>query len=78
VHAILAVERTEIADLSEVLGNKSPVGVYIVQDEKFCYVNSSFQSFTGYKEDELPDRDYLEHVITEDRNMVSENAIGIY
>jgi PAS domain S-box-containing protein len=68
----------ETGDLCEVLGDKSPVGVYIVQDEKFCCVNPCFQSFTGYREDELLGRDCLGLVIPEDRNMVRENAIKIY
>jgi len=37
----------EIEDLFQVLGDKSPVGGYIIQDEKFCYVNPVFQGFTG-------------------------------
>ena len=71
----LAVEGTKTKDLFEILANKSPVGVYIAQDGKFCYVNPTFQSNTGYREDELLDRDSLELVFPEDRKMVRENTI---
>jgi len=69
------VELTKTETLFETLANKSPVGVYIVQDGKFCYVNPSFERCTGYKEDELLDWDSLELVLLEDREMVRENAI---
>jgi PAS domain S-box-containing protein len=71
----LAVKRTETENLFEILANKAPVGIYIVQDGRFCYTNSAFQSVTGYREDELLGRDSLELVIPEDREMVRENVI---
>jgi PAS domain S-box-containing protein len=71
----LAAERTEAENLFETLANKSPVGLYIVQDGKFCYTNPTFQSTTGYKEDELLGRDALELVVPEDKKRVRENAI---
>jgi PAS domain S-box-containing protein len=71
----LAVEGTETENLFEILANKSPVGLYIVQDGKFCYTNPAFQSTTGYKEDELLGKNALELVTPEDREKVRENAI---
>jgi len=71
----LAVEKTETENLFETLANKSPVGLYIVQDGKFCYTNPTFQSTTGYTEDELVGRNSLELAVPEDREMVRENAI---
>jgi PAS domain S-box-containing protein len=71
----LAVARTEIEGLFETLAEKSPVGVYIVQDGKFCYANPAFQSCVGYWENELVGMDSLEFVFPEDREMVRENAI---
>ncbi|MFP3879458.1 MAG: PAS domain S-box protein [Dehalococcoidia bacterium] len=61
--------------LFEILADKSPIGVYIVQKGKFCYTNPAFQSCTGYSENELVGRDSLELVFPEDRDMVRENAI---
>jgi PAS domain S-box-containing protein len=71
----LATKETETENLFETLANKSPVGLYIVQDGKFCYTNPTFQSTTGYTEDELLGRDSLELVVPEDRERVRENAI---
>jgi PAS domain S-box-containing protein len=71
----LAVKETETEDLFAILANKSPVGLYIVQDGKFCYTNPTFQSTTGYTEDELLGMDALELVVLEDRERVRENAI---
>ena len=68
-------ERKRAEELFGTLAKNSPVGIYVVQDGKFCYVNPSFQSFTGYREDELLGRDSLELVIAEDRKMVRENAV---
>jgi PAS domain S-box-containing protein len=71
----LAAKGTETENLFETLANKSPVGLCIIQDEKFCYTNPTFQSTTGYKEDELLGMDSLEIVVPEDRERVRENAI---
>jgi len=71
----LAVKETETENLLETLANKSPVGLYIVQDGRFCYTNPTFQSITGYTEDELMGRDALDFVVPEDKERVRENAI---
>jgi len=71
----LATEVAETENLFEILANNSPTGLYIIQDGKFCYTNPSFQSTTGYKEDELLGKDALELVVPEDREGVRENAI---
>jgi PAS domain S-box-containing protein len=71
----LATEVTERENLFETLANESPVGLYIVQDGRFCYTNPTFQNTTGYEEDELLGRDALELVVPEDRERVRENAI---
>jgi PAS domain S-box-containing protein len=71
----LAVKETETKNLLETLANKSPVGLYIVQDGRFCYTNPTFQSTTGYTEDELVGIDALDFVVPEDRERVRENAI---
>jgi PAS domain S-box-containing protein len=71
----LAAEVTETENLFETLANKSPVGLYIVQDGRFCYTNPTFQTATGYREDELLGWSSLELVVPEDRERVRENAI---
>jgi two-component system NtrC family sensor kinase len=57
------------------LSEQAPVGVCIMQDGKFCYVNSKFPIAIGYTVDELVGKDSLEIVVPEDREMVMENTI---
>ena len=68
------VTQTEIEDLFEILSSNLPVGVCIIQDEKFLYINPNFLIYTGYREDELLGKDFLTIVIPEDREMARENA----
>jgi len=70
-----AIERVDIEDLLTVLGDKSPVGVCIIQEGRFCYVNPAFLTFTGYSAHELEGRDSLEIVVPEDTDLVRENTI---
>ncbi|MCL5960758.1 MAG: sensor domain-containing diguanylate cyclase [Chloroflexi bacterium] len=61
--------------LFTILAKSSPIGIYIVQGRKLCFVNQQFQRQTGYGEEELMGMDPLELVTPEDRGMVRENAI---
>ncbi|MGM0865211.1 MAG: PAS domain S-box protein [Bacillota bacterium] len=49
------------------------VGVSIIQDNKFIYVNPRFAEIFGYTEKELLKRDVIDLVITEDRSLVRKN-----
>ena len=69
------VERTDEEEMLQILGEKSPVGVCIIQDGKFCYFNSNFPIAIGYTADELVGKDPLELIVPEDREMVRENEI---
>jgi len=69
------VERMDVEELLKILGEKSPVGVCIIQDGRFSYANPSFPLITGYTADELVGKDSLEIVVPEDKEMVRENAI---
>lgn len=53
----------------------SPIGIYVVQDRKFRFINPELQKITGYNEDELLGMESLKLVFNEDRNMVKENAV---
>ncbi len=70
-------ERKQAEELYRILANSSPVGVYIVQDGKFQFVNPQFQKYTGFSEDELLGRESLELVHPEDRDRVRENAVAM-
>ena len=69
------VKRTDEEEVLKILSEQTPVGVCIMQDGKFCYVNSNFPIAIGYTVDELLGKDYLDIVVPEDREMVRENTI---
>jgi PAS domain S-box-containing protein len=73
----LATKRAETENLFEILANKSPVGLCIVRDGRFCYTNPAFQDIIGYGEDELLGKDFLELIVPEDKEMVKENTIKV-
>ena len=62
-------------ELFKTLSEELPVGVCIMQNGKFCYVNSTFPIAVGYTVDELVGKDSLEIVVPEDREMVKENTM---
>jgi PAS domain S-box-containing protein len=55
----------------------SPIGIYIVQEGKFQFVNPEFQETAGYREDELLGKDSSMIILPEDRDMVRENAVNM-
>ncbi len=68
-------ESRQAEELYRTLAESSPVGVYIFQDGKFCFVNSQFRKLTGFSEDELLNMNPWELVNPEDRVRARENAI---
>ena len=68
-------KRKQAEELYTAFANSSQIGVYIVQDRKFQFVNSQFQSHMGFSQDELLGIDPLKIVHPEDREMVRENAV---
>jgi two-component system NtrC family sensor kinase len=69
------VERTSEENIIKILVEQAPVGVSIVQDGMFCYVNSYFSLATGYRPDELVGKDSFMLIVPEDREIVRENTI---
>ena len=69
-----ASEYKQVGELYDTLANSSPVGVYIYQDGRFCFVNSQFQKMLGYTESELLSMNPGEIVYPEDRQHTKENA----
>jgi PAS domain S-box-containing protein len=68
------IERVDTDELLRVLGDEAPVGICVIQDGKLRYFNSNFPIATGYRANELMDKDSLEIVAPEDRDMVRENT----
>jgi len=68
-------EHKQVEELFKSLTSSSPIGIYVVQDGKFQFVNAQFQKYAGYSEDELLGMDSLNFVFPDDRNRVRENAV---
>jgi len=68
-------ERKQAEELYSTLAESSPVGVYIVQEGKYCFVNTQFQKHTGYSEDELLNMHPLEMIHPEDSEKVNQNTV---
>ena len=52
------------------LAEKSPIGIFIVQDKRFCWANQRFQDNTGYTTDDIIGADSLFMVHPDDREHV--------
>jgi two-component system NtrC family sensor kinase len=61
-------------ELVQTLTEQLPVGVCVMQDGKFCYVNKTFPIAIGYTVDELIGMDSLQIVVPEDKEIVKENT----
>jgi PAS domain S-box-containing protein len=68
-------QRRREEELQRKVFENSQVGVFIVQDGKFKYVNREFENYTGYTKEELLERPSLDLIYPEDREKVRENAI---
>ena len=55
----------------------SPIGIYIISDNKFSFVNAKFQETSGFSEHELIGSSPLDLVLPEDRERVRANAIAM-
>ncbi|MBC8457115.1 MAG: PAS domain S-box protein, partial [Deltaproteobacteria bacterium] len=67
--------RRQSEKLFRKLFERSPVGLFIVQDGKFQLLNSQFLRLTGYNEEDFLGKEPLTFILPEDRNMVNENTI---
>ncbi|HEX9156952.1 MAG TPA: PAS domain S-box protein, partial [Syntrophales bacterium] len=65
----------ETEELYRNLADSSPVGLYLLVQGKFHFLNAQFERSTGYRADELIGRDALFMVHPEDREKVRRDAI---
>ncbi|MDD5312615.1 MAG: MASE3 domain-containing protein [Dehalococcoidia bacterium] len=70
-------ERKQAEDLFKAIFNRSPVGIYIIQDGKFKLTNTQFNRLTEYSEQELRGMDPLSLVMADDRQKVKDSAVQI-
>jgi PAS domain S-box-containing protein len=68
-------ERKQSEELLKTVSFNSPLGIYIVQDEKLQYANPQFQKLTGYSEKELLGKDLLSLVAIEDSDAVKSSTV---
>jgi len=77
---VAELETTESQQLREgellrIFRSSLPIGLFIIQDGKFQFVNNEFHKYTGTRSEELLGTDPMRLVHPEDRAMVRENAI---
>ena len=68
-------ELQESEELARGLLEAATVGMYIVQDGRFCYANPQFEEITGYTRGELLGTYSLDYVHPDDRELVRNRAI---
>jgi len=70
-------QRQQREEIVDILRDSTPIGLFMVQDGKFEFVNENFRAITAGSPDELLGTDPMELVFPEDREMVRENAIAM-
>jgi PAS domain S-box-containing protein len=68
-------EQKQSQELLQSIYQSSPLGIYIVQDEKLQYTNPQFQKITGYSKSELLNREWLSLVAIEDIDVVKSSMV---
>ena len=69
-------EREQAMELFSAFTQSSPIGIYIVQDGKFQYINRQFEKIIGYSMDELLKTKSSDYIYPEDRELVRNNAVN--
>jgi two-component system aerobic respiration control sensor histidine kinase ArcB len=62
-------------EIVRIFRSSTPIGLFILQDGKFKFVNENFRAVTAGGPEELLDTHSMKLVLPEDREMVRENAI---
>ncbi len=68
-------EQKQSQELIESVSHSSPLGIYIVQDEKLQFINPQFQKITGFSKAELLGRELLSLVAIEDIDVVKSSMV---
>ncbi|MDD5288908.1 MAG: PAS domain S-box protein, partial [Dehalococcoidales bacterium] len=70
-------QRRQDEEIVQVFRTSMPIGLFILQDGKFKFVNDNFRGLTANTSDEIIESDSMRLVYPEDRTMVRESAIKI-
>jgi len=68
-------QRKQAENLLSTAFTSSPIGVYIVQDGIFRFINTSFEKLLGYRQGSLIGMETMSLVYPEDRTVVRKNAV---
>ncbi len=71
----LESDASQESEVLRLIRSAAPIGLFILQDGKFVFVNETFQRATGLKPEALIGSQSFRFVHPEDREMVRENAI---
>jgi PAS domain S-box-containing protein len=68
-------DQRQSQELLRTISDSSPLGIYILQDDKLQYTNSQLQKITGYSQQELTGRELLSLVSLEDSDVVKSSTV---
>jgi PAS domain S-box-containing protein len=68
-------ERKQSEELIRTIAHSSPLGIFIIQDDKFTYTNPQLQKLTGYSEKELTNKELFDIVALEDSDVVKSSTL---
>jgi PAS domain S-box-containing protein len=71
-------EQKQSQELLQSVSHSSPLGIYIVQDDRLQYTNPQFQHITGYTDKELLGKKLLDIVAIEDADVVKSSMVFPY
>jgi PAS domain S-box-containing protein len=63
-------EQKQSQEILQTVSHSSPLGIYIMQDDRLQYANPQFRKITGYSQKELLGRELLSLVAIEDSDVV--------
>jgi PAS domain S-box-containing protein len=71
----IVAERKQSEELFRTVSDSSPLGIYILRDERLQYINPQFQRLTGYSCQELLGRNFMKLVSAEDSDVVRSSTV---
>jgi PAS domain S-box-containing protein len=68
-------EQKQSQEILQTVSHESPLGIYIMQDDRLQYTNPQFQKITGYSGKELIGRELLSLIAVEDSDVVRSSTM---
>jgi diguanylate cyclase (GGDEF)-like protein/PAS domain S-box-containing protein len=68
---------SELNEFIEMLLNLSPFGIYIIQDDKFIFINKAFLDIGNWSQKKVKESKPMDFVLEEDREHVRKSLISI-